>query len=69
MTISDASKKFHLSKSLLYQLCRQGRLNHYRVGVRGRGKILVKEDDVQKLLDECRVENTIQEDGPLRHIK
>lgn len=69
LTIKAASEKFPLSKSLLYELCKQGRLKHYRVGARGRGKILVDEKDLSALLEDCRVEDPLPDDGPLKHIR
>lgn len=70
LSIKAASEKYPLSKSLLYELCKQGRLKHYRVGARGRGKILVDETDLEELLQSCRVdEEQGLDEGELKFIK
>ncbi len=70
MTIADAAKKYPLSKSLLYELCRIGKLPYYRVGVHGKGKILLKDEDITVMLASCRVEDPCGvDDGPLKHIR
>ena len=63
ITVADAAKKYPLSKSLLYELCRTGKLVHYRVGTKGRGKIILKEEDVERLLAACRREGPQDDDG------
>lgn len=69
MTIADAAKKYPLSKSLLYELCRLGKLNHYRVGARGKGKILLDEKDIEELLAACRKEGPQDgDDGELTFL-
>jgi excisionase family DNA binding protein len=39
---------------LIYALCRNGRLVHYRLG-RGRGKILLDTVDLDRFLEGCKV--------------
>lgn len=68
LTVKEAAARARLSKSLVYELCRAGRLKHFRVGVRGRGKILIAPADLDALLAECRVEDLLADDGPLKHI-
>lgn len=69
LTVADAAKKYPLSKSLIYELCRVGRLHHYRVGARGKGKIILDEKDITELLAACRKEGPDDEDAPLRHFR
>lgn len=57
LTVKEAAQRARLSKSLVYELCRLGKLKHYRVGTRGRGKILIAAEDLDTLLRECRVED------------
>lgn len=65
LTIKKAAEQSGLSKSLLYELCRLGRLKHYRVGAKGKGRILVSETDLNDLLSRSRVEGprATSEDG------
>jgi hypothetical protein len=45
------------SESLIYQICDEKRLTHYRVGGRGRrGKILIDPRDLDRFLAENRVD-------------
>ena len=55
MNVRDASKRLEVSASLTYQLCREGRLPHVRIGGRGRrGKIVIKESDLASFLASVR---------------
>jgi excisionase family DNA binding protein len=57
LTPREASKKYPLSVSLLYQLCDERRIPHYRVGGRGkRGKILLAPHDIEKFIEAQRVD-------------
>ena len=70
MTIAEASKKYKLSKSLLYELCRLGKLTYYRIGVRGKGKILIGERDMIIMFCTCRITDPCgDDDEPLKHIR
>ena len=47
-----------LSISLIYQLCEEKRLTHYRIGGKGkRGKLLLDPADIERFLAEQRVES------------
>lgn len=46
MTVAEAAKALEVSPSLVYQLCRAGRLGHHRVGL-SRGVIRITERDVE----------------------
>ena len=57
LTIKDAADRSGMSTSLLYQLCAERRLPHFRLGREGkRGKILIEEADLKAFLATCRVE-------------
>jgi len=56
MTVKEASKELEISPSLTYQLIADGRLPHVRIGGKGRrGKIIIKEKDIETFLAKCRV--------------
>lgn len=45
MTVSEAAKQLEVSASLIYKLCRAGKLRHYRLGV-GRGVVRIDPEHV-----------------------
>ena len=56
LTPKQAGERAGVSASLIYQLCQERRLPHYRVGGRGRrGKILIDEADLAAFFEACRV--------------
>ena len=55
LTPTDVAKRGCVSRSLIYGLIRQGKLPAYRVGVNGKGKLLIKWADWETFLEECRV--------------
>jgi excisionase family DNA binding protein len=47
LTPKEAAKQLEVSVSLIYQLCNEGRLAHYRFGGRGRrGSVRIEEADL-----------------------
>lgn len=57
LTVKEASKHAGVSLALIYQWCQEQRLAHYRLGTEGRrGKIMIDPKDLDKLMQECRVE-------------
>lgn len=54
LTVKQAAQRLDVSKSLVYALCAEGRLKHYRVGI-GRGTIRIDESD----LSSVRMEPTL----------
>lgn len=57
LTPAQAAEAAGVSSSLIYQLCDERRLAHYRVGGRGkRGKILIDHRDLERFLEEHRVD-------------
>ncbi|MBA4190274.1 MAG: hypothetical protein C0467_19995 [Planctomycetaceae bacterium] len=57
LTIKQAADRTGLSASLLYQICAERRLPHFRLGREGkRGKILIEETDLDAFIAASRVE-------------
>ena len=55
--VKDAAKLAGVSASLLYQICHDRLIPHYRVGGKGRrGKILLRLADIETFMQTCRVE-------------
>lgn len=69
MTPKQAAERMGVSLSLVYQLLQQRRIPAYRVGVRGRGKWLIEEPDLNEFLASCRVEALDPTDERLKHIR
>jgi excisionase family DNA binding protein len=52
----ECAQRAGVSVALVYQLCDERRLTHYRVGGRGRrGKILIDPEDLEAFLESCKV--------------
>lgn len=56
MTVEAAAKYLEIGTSTLYALVEQGRIAHYRIGARGRGKIHFDRADLDEFKRACRVE-------------
>jgi excisionase family DNA binding protein len=57
LTVKEAGEHAGVSQALIYQWCHEQRLPHYRFGTEGkRGKILVDPEDLDRFMQECRVE-------------
>jgi excisionase family DNA binding protein len=57
LTPAEAAKYAKVSPSMIYQWCEERRLAHYRLGGKGRrGKILIAPAELDRFLDEHRVE-------------
>ena len=70
LTPKEAAELYPLSVSLIYQMCGERRLPHYRIGGRGRrGKILIDPVDLNAFLESCRVREPPEDEGPLTHIR
>jgi excisionase family DNA binding protein len=48
LTVKQAAARLDASKSSIYQMCKVGKLPHYRVGVK-RGTIRIEEKDVDAI--------------------
>lgn len=71
LTPAEAAERVGISLSLIYQLCAEKRLPHYRIGGDGRrGKVLIDEADLDAFLISCRVDaDGLDESEPLKHIR
>jgi excisionase family DNA binding protein len=71
LTPAEAAERVGVSLSLIYQLCTEKRLPHYRIGGDGRrGKLLIDEADLAAFLAACRVDaDGLDESEPLKHIR
>lgn len=57
MTPKEAAQYVGVSSSLIYQWLEEQRLAHYRFGREGRrGRILIDPRDLDRLMQECRVD-------------
>ena len=57
LTPREAAEQARVSVALIYGLCAQGRLAHYRVGGEGRrGRILIDPADLDAFMRGCRRE-------------
>jgi excisionase family DNA binding protein len=57
LTPKEAAQQAKVSRSLVYSWCEERRLPHLRAGTAGkRGRILIREEDLLALLEECRVD-------------
>jgi excisionase family DNA binding protein len=71
LTPKQAAEKAVVSVSLIYQLCKDGVLVHYRLGRPGkRGRIRIEESDLEAFLETCKKEGE-QLSAPiaLKHIR
>lgn len=68
LTVRKAAELAGVSMSLIYQLCREGALEHSRVGCPGkRGRVLIDPESLRSYLDGCRQRPLAP--VPLRHIR
>jgi excisionase family DNA binding protein len=64
LTVKQAAERGGVSVQLVYKLCSEHSLPHYRVGGRGRrGKILIEEADLAAFFEGCKV-NAQDTTGP-----
>ncbi len=69
LTPKECAKRACVSLSLIYALLQQRKIPALRIGVRGRGKWLVEEEDLDGFLANCKVEDLGADDEQLRHIR
>ena len=55
LTVQDVAAILKVSKSLVYELIASGRIACHRIG-NGRGAIRLRRDDLERYINECRVE-------------
>lgn len=67
----QAAKRAGVSPSLIYLLCAERRLKHFRIGGEGRrGKLLIDEEDLDRFMESCRVDDDeAADDSDLRFIR
>ncbi len=68
MTVSDAAKLLEVSKALVYQLLKAGRIAHERHGL-GRGVIRIDPVSLEEYRLGCRVEMTGELRPSLRVVR
>ena len=57
LTVKEAASRLRVSKSLVYEWCKDRRLSQVRLGKQGkRGRILIRSDDLDRLMTEQQVE-------------
>jgi excisionase family DNA binding protein len=67
LTVKQAAERACVSANLIYQLCEQRRLPHFRIGGQGRrGKILIDPVDLEAFISSLKVEAS-HDDGEFRH--
>lgn len=55
LTPKQVAEKIGVSVSLVYQWCKDGLLEHLRLGAKGkRGKVLIEPNAVEKFLQSCK---------------
>jgi excisionase family DNA binding protein len=69
LTPKQAAARACVSVSLIYALLRNGRLLALRVGVRGKGKWLIRSEDLDAFLASCKLSEWPVLDGPLKHLR
>lgn len=70
LTVKQAATRANVSVSLIYILLKKRQLPAIRVGCRGRGKWLIKEDALDAFLTKCAVAALPPEnEGELKHIR
>lgn len=68
LTPSQAAKRLGVSLSLVYDLCRELVLKHYRFGGKGRrGRILIEEGEVERYRLAC-LRDPAPPLPPLKHL-
>jgi excisionase family DNA binding protein len=68
LTPRIAAERMGVSSSLIYQLCKEGVLRHFRFGGKNkRGKLMIDECDLAAFIERCRRE-PVRPMAALRHI-
>jgi excisionase family DNA binding protein len=68
LTPKKAAERIGVSSSLIYQLCSEGALRHFRFGGKNkRGKLMIDESDLVAFIERCRQEPVLPM-PTLRHI-
>lgn len=68
LTPKQAAEQTGVSVSLVYQWCKEGLIEHFRLGAKGkRGKLLIDPDGLSRFIEDCRQKP--QQAVLLRHIR
>jgi excisionase family DNA binding protein len=67
LSVKQAAQRLDVSKSLVYALCAEGRLKHYRVGI-GRGTIRIAEEDLASVREERSHPPQLLIEADLKHL-
>jgi len=68
LTPKQAAKRIGVSTSLVYQLCHEGLMPHFRLGGKGkRGRVIIRAVELDAFVESCRCE-TKQRPLVLKHI-
>jgi excisionase family DNA binding protein len=62
LTVKQAAVRAGVSESLVYEWCRARHLAHFRFGVRGRGRVMIDEGELDRFLGSCHVEAEEEDD-------
>lgn len=70
MSVKEAASIMGITPPAVYDLCRSGRLAHYRMGTKG-GCIKISASDLEAYVAACRVEAGARHEQPepLRHVR
>jgi excisionase family DNA binding protein len=73
MNVRQAAEQLEISAALVYQLVREGRLGHLRIGAAGsRGKIVISDSDIERFRESVRLaprDQSASSPVKLRHLK
>ena len=66
LTVKEAALRAGVSESLIYQVCEERRLPHYRLGGKGkRGRVLIDPVDLETFMQSHRVEGETASSAPV----
>jgi excisionase family DNA binding protein len=60
LTVKQAAERLQVSIGAIYHACADFRLAHVRIG-RGRGTIRIREQDLEKFINACVVEEDLSD--------
>jgi excisionase family DNA binding protein len=70
LTPRQAADRLGVSLSLIYQLCKEQVLRHFRLGGRGkRGRIRIEEGELERYRTSCLRQEVLVPQVTLRHLK